>query len=266
MFPEDSFRTAGCPSEFGVDRAKMGEPKTLDITITDRTGCPIPLNSNWTVSYITREMYVSQVLTQTAGTFVDADAGEVTVTLPAFRHPGIYLAEIVIYDEDGNREVSMFRYLDVMPTLAYTSNGAPSIPEMRLIIRDDCPENNTLLDDFEFSDLEIVHALRRPIDLWNETPPDIQRYTPQSFPYREHWMICTVGFLLRMAAHLYRRNNFTYNAGGQSVNDKDKAPEYEMIANARISEYKEWMKNKKIELNLNLGYGSFGSAYGYRIN
>ena len=267
MFPEDSFRTARCPSEFGVDRAKMCEDATLDIQLTDRQQCPIPLNTNWTVKYIMREMYWSQRFQDAEGTIIDGDTGQVTVTIPAskLRKPGIYLGEIVAYNEDGEREASMFRYLEVAPTLEYTSCGAITIPEIRLIMWDQCPDDNTLLDDVEFTDLQIVHAIRRPIDLWNETSPDVRSFTPQSFPFREHWMICTVGFLMRTAAHHYRRNNMTYNAGGQAINDKDKAPEYEAIANARISEYKEWMKNKKIEINFGLGYASFGSAYGYRI-
>jgi hypothetical protein len=267
MFPADSFKTARCPSEFGVDRGKLGEDTTIDIQITDRDHCEVPLNENWRPVYLMREMYWSCSLYEAEGVIVDAATGQVTITIPAtkLRKPGIYLGEIVIYNEEGGREVSMFRYLEIAPTLEYTSYGPITIPEIRLVMWDECPDDNTLLDDVEFSDLQIVHAIRRPIDLWNETSPNVRRYTPQSFPFREHWMICTVGFLMRMAAHHYRRNNMTYNAGGQAINDKDKAPGYEQIANARISEFKEWMKNKKIEINFDGGYATFGSAYGYRI-
>ena len=49
-----------------------------------------------------------------------------------------------------------------------------SIAEVRLSIRDKCREDNFLLDNVEFSDTEIVWALRRPVEFWNESLPSIR--------------------------------------------------------------------------------------------
>ena len=87
-------------------------------------------------------------------------------------------------------------------------------------------------------------------------------YTPATFPWREHWMICTIGYLMRAAAHKYRRNDLTYQAAGLSVSDMNKFAEYESIAKERIAEYDKWMLNKKVEMNVTMGVGSLGSAYG----
>lgn len=176
-------------------------------------------------------------------------------------NPGVYLAELVIRDTAGVRRVSEFRYLQVAPTLEWRSHGPITIAELRMALMDYAC-SNTLLDEVEFTDSEIMFAIRRPIDRWNETSPNVIAYTPATFPWREHWMICTVGYLMRAAAHKYRRNNLTYQAAGLNVADMDKFNEYEKVAALRVEEFDKWMMNKKIEINVSLGVGSLGSAYG----
>jgi hypothetical protein len=228
-----------------------------------------PLPEGWTAEYLVREMYWSGVYLRKALTVEDASRGLFTVTFQqndfrksgSYGDPGTFLAEVVVRDENGVRRVSEFRYLQVVPTLEWTSHGPITIPEIRMALLDyGC--SNTLLDDVEFTDAEIMFAIRRPIDRWNETTPNLILYTPATFPWREHWMICTIGYLMRSAAHKYRRNNLTYQAAGLNVNDMDKFSEYEQVAALRVKEYDDWMRNKKIEINVSQGVGTLGSAYG----
>ena len=228
-----------------------------------------PLPEGWTAEYLVREMYWSGMYLRKAATVEDASRGIFSVAFGAedfrkrgsYGDPGIYLSELVVRDAAGVRRVSEFRYLQVVPTLEWTSHGPITIPEIRMALMDyGC--SNTLLDEVEFQDVEIVFALRRPIDRWNETTPNLICYTPATFPWREHWMICTIAYLMRAAAQKYRRNNLTYQAAGLSVNDMDKFNEYEKVGALRIQEFDSWMRNKKIEINVSMGYGTLGSGYG----
>lgn len=224
-------------------------------------GAPLP--PGWYARYRVGELYDIRPLFELGVRVEDAATGMFSVKIPAaeLEHPGVFLSEIAIYDQKKVRRISEFRYLQVAPTLEYLNEGAITIPEIRLALLD-FPCKNTLLDDVEFTDLEITHAIRRPIDRWNETSPNIKVYTVVTFPWREHWMIGTVGYLLRTAAHHYRRNHLTYQAAGLSVADKDKFNQYDQAGTQYIQEYDTWMRNKKIEINVAQGFGTLSSAYG----
>ncbi len=133
--------------------------------------------------------------------------------------------------------------------------------DVRMALWDYCPAANTLLDDFEFPEDVVIHMIRRPLDLWNEISPDICRATPDTFPYREHWLQCTCGFLLTASARLQRRNWLQYSAGGLQVQDKSLWANYQQEGAQLVAEFKDWAKQKKVELNLDRGYGTLGSTY-----
>ena len=141
-------------------------------------------------------------------------------------------------------------------------------------MRDVCPEFNTLLEDVEFSDEDIMFAMIRPIREWNETPPDLSgsggSFTQNTFPWRDYQMRATIGYLLNAAAIHQQRNQFNYSAGGVSIRDKDKATPYLGISERLLGEWREFILLKKKEINANLCYGSvrsisFGSPYGWGV-
>lgn len=127
--------------------------------------------------------------------------------------------------------------------------------EVRIFLRDADPNANLLLDDFEFSPEEIRTAMNITVDRWNDTPPDICRYDYDAFPYRSIFLLGVASNLLTMAAHRYRRNSLAINAGGTSVNDQDKAREYDQAADRLRGEYLQAIRMKKRELNSNMGWG-----------
>lgn len=146
-------------------------------------------------------------------------------------------------------------YFSIEPSLfnhEYMSqfSGIITIPEIRLAMSDLQQGEVDLLDRLEFNDTEILYALRQPVDMWNETPPIVTQFTTEYFPYRYNWTQATIGILLRMRAHNYRRNNLEYSAGGISLNDQDKEKDYGPAAAALLSDYNQWMRRTKLAMNI----------------
>lgn len=127
--------------------------------------------------------------------------------------------------------------------------------EVRIFLRDKDPDANILLDDYEFTPEEIRTAMNITVDRWNDTPPDIYRMDYDEFPYRSILLLGVASNLLAMAAHRYRRNSISINAGGTSVSDQDKAREYDQASMRLRDEYLHAIRTKKRELNSNLGWG-----------
>lgn len=180
------------------------------------------------------------------------------------RMAGIFVASATIR-ENGIIKKAIPFYVEVTMDLSnYCPTGPLSIAEIRLATRDVCPAMNFLIDTVEFKDEEIAWALRRPIDYWNEAQPPLNViYSPITFPFRYNWTEATISVLLRTVALWLRRNDLDYSAGGLTVADTKKWPEYERMATERWEAYKEWVKNKKMELNIAAGFHSIG---GYRYN
>ena len=127
--------------------------------------------------------------------------------------------------------------------------------DIRIWMRDKDPDANTLLLDLEFTPEEIRNAQTLAVDKWNEEPPNVGKYTVTSFPWRYNLLMQTTANLLTIAAHRYRRNKLTYNIPGGSVNDQDKAPEYDAAADRLSKKFDIFMRQKKIELNIDSGWG-----------
>lgn len=128
--------------------------------------------------------------------------------------------------------------------------------DVRIWLRDNDPEANVLIDDFEFSPEEIRTAMTLVVDYWNETPPFIRSYDYDKFPYRFALLRGTAGNLLFMAANRYRRNHLSYNAGGVAVNDQDKYQQYDSAGACLWEEYKQWVAAMKKSINVNNGWGT----------
>ncbi len=300
MLPLETFLDTRCPRDYGVDSVSASTRASLCLVLRTPAGCVIDLTNQptpvgcaddeessssssaaaeteadaglptgWELTYRAKDTAGGGVLFSKTMTAVDPVNGSVRLDLDAddLQRPGIFLSEVALTNADGDRLYSEARYLEVRPVLddlAHATLGGPiTVAEIRLALRDyGC--DNTLLDAEEFTDDEIVFAIRRPVQRWNETPPPIGRHTMSSFPYREHWMIGTVGYLHRLAAVHYRRNNLDYSGSGLNVSDKRKYDDYEKIAAMRIGEFDEWMRDMKTHLNVMQGFGTFGSAYGMR--
>jgi hypothetical protein len=130
--------------------------------------------------------------------------------------------------------------------------------DIRIALRDLCPEDNDLLDDLEFSPEEIRTAQTLAIDLFNETLPIVTAFDYPDFPYRYHMLKGTIANLMFIAAHHYRRNDLTYNIPGAAVAPKNKSQEYEVIGDRLLKEYKTWVTQIKRSMNMSNAYGTIG--------
>lgn len=129
--------------------------------------------------------------------------------------------------------------------------------DIRMWLRDNEPELNTLLDDYEFSPEEIRQAITYAQDYWNEQPPYIGNIDYDRNPFRFHLLQGTVGNLLFMAANRYRRNHLQYQAGGLAVDDQNKSQLYEAAAARIWEEFKQWVRMNKRTINASNGFATF---------
>lgn len=197
----------------------------------------------------------------------DAELGVVrfSVTPDLSDKAGVWLGMALVWQEGVLRKQYPF-YFDVLPNLSsYSCSGPITIYELRLAIRDMCPAMNFLIDTVEFKDEEIYWAIRRPIEYWNEVPPPVTCYTPMTFPFRYHWLDAVIGELLGMVALWMRRNDLDYTAGGLAVEDTKKWPDYMKMSQQKKEEWKKFVHDKKIEINLRGAYASL-SGYDYMVS
>lgn len=178
---------------------------------------------------------------------------------------GLYPMAFIAY-RDGSpiAEYQGYMYVDLgMNELSDVSNDPLSIADVRMALMDYSPEANTLLEDLEFSDVQIISAMKRPIREWNETPPDIKTYTFNDFPFQEAWLKATCSYLLEAAAHRYNRNTIPHNASGLTMDPNNKGNLYLSAAMALRQEWKAWIAAKKTEMNMAACWGVTAiSAYG----
>lgn len=245
-----------------------GQKKDIELTLySDLCGGDIEdLTDVSSAKFVAKETAEAAALYIEKDVMIDPDPTTGLITIP-FRpadlpYAGIWVAAVSCYDAAGDLIAEYPAWLEVRKGLnsQERSNTPISIPEIRLVLRDTCPEFNTLLLDLEFSDTEIAFAITRPVDEWNETPPPVQTYTPATFPWREAWRKAVCGSLLQSAAHHYMRNKMQYSAGGTSFNDKNKDNPYLQLAEQLLAEWKKFMAVKKVQLNAQQAFGSVVSG------
>lgn len=208
------------------------------------------------------------------GTARDVAAGTVRATLEAeiTAIAGIYEMVWAIVNSDGQTLLidrsllSVERSLFTPNTLALRKNlGPPSLQELRMLMMDSSRNENLLLDDVEFGNEQLLLAITKPVEYWNEQPPNLKRrYTTRDFPLRNAWVNGILGQLYIMAAAHYRRNLLKHSAAGTAINDKDKEREYRAEGLRLWQEYQQFVSLKKVELNLYKFAGGNSSEYALR--
>lgn len=203
------------------------------------------------------------------GELVDAENGVVQVTLPTtITHvPGIYQGEIAAIVGDDDEAVITSQQLCIWVEgglfggAPHASEGPPRLNDIRMFLRDFAQENE-LLDAVDFDASEISLALTMPVQDWNEMLPPIRKtYTTMNFPWRNQWTQATVGYLYQIAAEHYARNQLTYQAGGNNIDDKNKAPYYMKASQERLQAWRQFAQSRKVSENASRATGRLGSGY-----
>jgi hypothetical protein len=200
------------------------------------------------------------------GEAVDPTNGVVKakLTSKAVEKPGVYIVEWSVYSPDGDLEHVTQGSMIVNRTLAGGAQaiGPPTLQEIRLHLRDSGPEDNYLLDTVENDLAEVAACIERAVQVWNETLIFVpKRYTTVNFPYRSQWLDAICGYLFTLAAHNYDRNLQAYTAGGTSMQDKNKGPGYMQKGMGLIQQYKDWVKQRKGQINLESAFGGTSERY-----
>jgi hypothetical protein len=257
----------------------QGQQATIIWQFYDDKGVPIDISPLITDQDFKVVLRMKEQLTLGGGktpvtvdmALVTPEIGKVSgeLTKQYTKHPGIYYAEVAIVTDEEEPSVILanpFTLIIERSTFGVqTQNGPPSIAEIRLHLRDSAPAESYLLDNLMFDDAEIALAITRPVMYWNEIPPPIGQFNTQNFPFRYHWLEGICANLFMMVAEQYRRNQLDYSAAGVSVNDQNKEMNYERAGQARWQAYREWVRAKKAEINLEGGYGEVGSLYQYGV-
>lgn len=190
------------------------------------------------------------------GEYITPDRFKFNLTSNQTCVSGIYVLDLILYIGD-KPVIARKAFLEIEPNALSGLGSSLSIADIRMALRDNCPEANYLIDDYDFTDKEIFSAMRRTVDYWNETTPDLIRYSYASFPYRFHWTNGTIGLLLKQAATHKLRNHLDYSAGGISVNENTRWKDYFTLGDKYWNEYIHWVANKKYEINVEWSYLSF---------
>lgn len=264
------------PAKMQAVVVKQHHLTTVTWTMRAQNGAVVDLT---TLAGATVELHVREAMSMStsnpgvtiAGVVVNAAAGVVqaTLTLPAVQCNGISYAEFVFVLNDAYVLSNNF-FLIVEPSQAAGSDvrdqGPLTIGELRLALRDVDPAGNLWVASFEFDLAEIAACIVRPIRQFNEAAPPLeQTFTTASFPWRENWLKASCGYMLRIAADWYRRVHLPYGGlGGITTDDKNKFREYDERGRELLEEWKEFVRIKKVQLNMEAGYGIFGSVYDSR--
>lgn len=264
-------------------QVNQGQDATIRYTLLNQNGDPIDL-SVCLLAGGSVKARIHETILAVPPDFVQVDCtivnntdpapgqdGCVDLPLPAdvVSFPGISKVEFALLDVNGNVIFTNWIYLIVNrgqwgPSGSLSTIGGPlTIAEIKLHLRDSDPADNLWLGIEEFDIAEIAACIERPISYWNESQPPIRVfYNTANFPYRYYWLEGTVGCLYKMAAKHYTRVHLPYQQqGGLMIDDKNKAKEYQAIAESSWNEYKDWVLRKKVEINAWGAVQGVGSPY-----
>ncbi len=180
---------------------------------------------------------------------------------------GVELAEVGIFDSTGALTYSTLLYVLVNrgqfgPNLQ--AAGPPTLREIRMRLKASGAEDSYLLDNVEFDDAEIADAIVQTVAWWNESQPPIkQTFNTANYPYPFEAMNGIIGKLYQAVAYYYFREDLTYTVDGVTVADKNKGPTYAKIGEQLWGQYVTWVKRKKASINIDGGFGTIASPYGY---
>lgn len=256
---------------------QQGQQAVLEWTMRDPSGCPVDLTTcGGPVTFYLREA-LSLGDPSSRGVVipcnpVDLANGvvDVSLTADAVAYPGISLGQFAASDSDGQLIFSNDCWLIVnralsVPAGQQTHAGPPTLAEIRLHMRDSSPVDNLWLGVNEFDNVEIASCIVRPIDYFNETPPPLDfSFNTSNFPWRYNWLNGIIACLYELASLHYSRVHLPYSAGGTQVDDKNKAQEYAQVAQRKWEDFKQWVLQKKVQINAQGAYMTTGSLYDWR--
>lgn len=257
------------PRVFNIN---VHQDATLDFIFTDDVGNPQNLESLPGIGFkaFIRESVAHGHIRQLEVKIIDAERGKLQIHVSSkdSRMPGIFNGSVICYPLDNDRaiikECPFYLYITYGINSSDT-RGPLSLTELRLYLRDSSPEENLLIDGLNFTDEEILLATKLTIQKFNDLPPreNYPLFNSTNFPFKSILIEGILGQLFFMAAEYHRKNNLQYSAGGVSLNDKNKEPNYLQAGNQHWQEFLSLAKAEKVKMNMDLNWGIIPSAYSY---
>lgn len=192
----------------------------------------------------------------------DASAGLVDVALSAdvVAEAGIYQLQFGLLGDLGSPTFVDKALLSVERGLFGPDQngfyGPPTLGEIRVQMRDFALAND-LRGVVEFDDTEIMYSILQPVQEWNELPPAVAWFTPKTFPYHYHWLQAVCANLFKIGATWYLRNKLQVSHGGAQDDDRNRDQAYMAMSQNLRNAWLTFVRGKKYEINVDLGYGSF---------
>lgn len=179
-------------------------------------------------------------ISQTIGTFEPIILSEddtqlnAELLIPADMPRGYYHMHILLYDKEDTP-------IDVLSLGACVNKSINPRPDkfmtlesVRNQFRDLSADDNKLLDSLEVSTGDIIDAVHRCIEQYNNRSPRIRTYNGASFPYPEILRTGVLYTLLQSIWTALERNRMSYQAGGVQVDLERRADAYSKL----MQEYK----------------------------
>jgi hypothetical protein len=182
---------------------------------------------------------------------------------------GVYRAQLRICTADGD-EVARDEVTVLVDRGFWLSDGAapssdrgpPTMAEVRTALRDH-PGANRLLGDYEFDAAEIGQSIVSGVQTFmNGFPPLPLKVDTITWPsqWRRQLLDGTTAYLFETAASYLRRGNLPYTAGGLTIDDLKKEPEYLQAAMMYRQRFAEWIKSTRTAISLDAAWGSVSSG------
>ena len=188
---------------------------------------------------------------------VDVEGTTGTVTDYFIEKPGLYQAHASIFDTLTNNLLYTAEYLVLVDPFVPT-NAIASIRDIRASLFDLIATDNELIGTLEFRDSEIIEAMSRTVDRLNTTGL-VSSFTFSTIPRELRW-----GFLRGVSAELllaagirYQRNHLPYQAGGVSIDDKNKAAAYLQMAQLLQADFNDAVLSYKARVNIQNGFVNY---------
>jgi len=137
-----------------------------------------------------------------------------------------------------------------------------TVDQVRRFMRD-YPSKNILLDDVEFDQDDINQGIEMVTSAYNALPPQTT-LSAQSWPsHLQYVLLLGVSwYLIKSCAFLQLRNQATYQDGDIApIGIDDKFLLYMQLWQTLKAEWDNYVRQIKIQNNLECGYGSLSSGY-----
>lgn len=180
----------------------------------------------------------------------DSTCVDVGLSVPGCMPRGYYQLHCVFRDE-AQQPVNVYQgWLCVDKAVDPKPDHYMTLDSVRMQFADICEDDNKLLESVEIGTGDIIEAVNRAIQQWNNRGPVLNNYTGASFPYPEVLRCGTIFMLMQSLWTFLERNRMTYQSGGVTVDLERRADAVKQLIAVYQRQWIDGMSQMKNEENL----------------